>query len=122
MDYLVRHIKWIIVALLVSLPVFFFAYTRHGAIKERDFVGTWKSSRTGTPVHMHANGEWEIRTEEGSVLQYGVWQYANDWMIWSYKTGGTVEHDANAVLSVHPEEFQVRERDGTTTTFRLIGR
>lgn len=87
---------------------------------ERDFVGTWQSSRTLTPLHLAANGEWEIRTAEGAVLQYGVWRYEGKQLIWTYKQGARVVDDANDVLSVAPAEFRLRERNGTTTVFRRL--
>lgn len=88
---------------------------------ERDFVGKWQSSRTQTPIHMVSNGEWEIRTEEGTILQYGVWRYEDKKLIWSFKQdNGQILDDPNPVLSVGPKEFSVRERNGTTTVFKRV--
>lgn len=85
-----------------------------------DFVGTWQSSRTLTPLHLAANGEWEIRSAEGAVLQYGVWRYEDKKIIWTFKQGSRIFDDANPVLSVAPKEFTLRERNGSTTLFRRV--
>lgn len=84
---------------------------------EKNFVGKWKSSKLETPIYLHANGEWEVKTDEGAVLQFGVWRYKDKTLLWSYKIDGQVGHDPNAVLSASAREFQLRERDRTTTTF-----
>lgn len=81
------------------------------------FVGKWMSSRSMTPIHLHRNGEWEIVTEDGTILQYGVWQYQNAAILWSYKGRGGAEHDLTPVLSTTPREFRLRERNGNETTF-----
>lgn len=81
------------------------------------FTGKWRSTRTNTPLYLYANGEWEIKAGDGAVLQYGVWEYKNDRLIWSYSVGGHVVHDVNPVVAVKPREFQAREADGSLTTF-----
>lgn len=86
-------------------------------ITEKSFVGKWQSSKLKSPIYLRENGEWEIRTDDGAVLQYGVWQYKDKKIIWSYKLDGVTGHDPNPVLVVTPREFQVQERDRTTTTF-----
>lgn len=88
--------------------------------KTDDFVGKWQSSRLTTPLLMHANGEWEVLREDGSVIQYGVWQYLHNEILWSFQQDGQLGHDANPVVSVSPKEFRLRERNGTTTVFRRI--
>lgn len=87
---------------------------------ENNFVGKWKSSKVTTPVYLYTNGEWEIMTDEGKVLQYGVWQYTKDRIMWSYKVDDQIGHDMNAILSVTPKEFQLREGDGSITTFSKL--
>ena len=89
-------------------------------ISERDFVGKWQSSRAVTPIHLAANGEWEIREDDGSILQYGVWRYADKRIIWSVKQGGRVIDDPTPVLAVKRAEFRLKERDGATTVFRRL--
>lgn len=91
-----------------------------GAISEKSFVGKWKSTKLETPTYLYGNGEWEIKTEAGAVLQYGVWEYEGNKITWSYMTNSRVERDVNPVLSVTQKEFQVRENDGTTTTFSRL--
>jgi len=89
-------------------------------INEHDFVGKWQSSRALTPIHLAANGEWEIRKDDGTVLQYGIWRYADNKLIWSFKQGERVIDDPTAVLSVDAREFRIRERDGATTVFSRL--
>lgn len=87
---------------------------------ERDFVGKWQSSRAVTPIHLAANGEWEIRKDDGTILQYGVWRYEDKKLVWSFKQGDRVFDDATAVLSVDAGKFSIRERDGATTEFKRL--
>lgn len=106
--------------LLFALALLFGGCGQGTAAKEARFVGKWQSSRLSTPLVMHANGEWEILREDGSVLEFGVWQYADNAIVWSYKQDGRIGHDPNKVLSVKPKEFSVRERDGSTTVFKRL--
>ncbi len=85
-----------------------------------DFVGKWQSSRAVTPIHLAANGEWEIRQDDGSILQYGVWRYEDKKIIWSIKQGSRVIDDPTPVLAVERAEFRLKERDGATTVFRRL--
>jgi hypothetical protein len=87
------------------------------AVSERAFVCKWKSSRLATPLFIYANGEWETKTEEGGILQYGVWQYEKDRIVWTIKMKDRITKDPDAVTSVKPSEFKVRESDGSITTF-----
>lgn len=80
-------------------------------------VGKWKSSRLATPLYLHTNGEWEIRTEDERVLQYGVWQLQGRHIVWSIRMDGRLAHDENTILSVRPGRFELRERDGSVTRF-----
>ncbi len=90
------------------------------AVTEQYFVGKWKSSRLTTPVYLYANGEWEIKTEDGDILQFGVWEYKGGKLVWSYKMGEYIGHDANLILSAMPREFKLQENDLTTTTFSKL--
>lgn len=85
-----------------------------------DFVGKWQSSRALTPIHLAGNGEWEIRKDDGTVLQYGIWRYEDKKLIWSFKQGDRVIDDPTAVLSVEAGKFSIRERDGATTVFERL--
>jgi hypothetical protein len=90
------------------------------ALSPDTFVGKWQSSRSTVPLHLYANGEWEIKRESGEVLQFGVWQYEGRRIVWTFKDGSHVGHEANAVLSVSEREFQLRERDLSTTVFKRL--
>lgn len=107
--------------MLVLLIVCFLTLLNAGCSREtyseEMFVGKWKSSKLETPLYLYDNGEWEIKTESGTVLQYGVWDYEADEITWSYKWGSLVKDDVNPVLSATGTEFQVKESNGTTTTF-----
>lgn len=103
------------VAAMIAVPLT--ACSRRSSVTARDFVGKWKSSRLTTPLRLEENGEWQIVQDDGSVLQRGVWQYLDHAILWSYKVDGEIGHDKNAVLSVSPGKFELRERDGSTTTF-----
>ncbi|MGB4062710.1 MAG: hypothetical protein WBK19_02675 [Azonexus sp.] len=89
-------------------------------IKASDFVGKWQSSRAVTPIHLAANGEWEIRRDDGTILQYGVWRYVDKKIIWSVKQGSRVIDDPTPVLTVERKEFKLQERDGATTVFQRL--
>ena len=87
------------------------------AVNARSFVGKWKSSRLTAPVHLYENGDWEIRGDDGTVQQFGIWAFRNNTVIWTYMNGTEIEHDPNAVVSVTQQKFEVRERDRSITSF-----
>lgn len=89
-------------------------------ISERDFVGDWQSARAVTPLHLAANGEWELRQADGAVLQYGLWRVEGKTLVWSVRQGERVIDDPTPVLAVERDRFSVRERDGATTVFRRL--
>lgn len=106
----------------VSVAVFVVAGGCSGRddISSHNFVGKWKSSRLATPLILHDNGDWEIKTEEGSVLQYGVWKYQKNSIVWSIKMDAQVTHDVNPVISVEPLIFRLKEADGSISTFTRL--
>jgi hypothetical protein len=112
--------KFFKLAALLLTGVLIYSLVAGKKFSERDFVGQWQSSRTLTPLIIAANGEWEIKTPEGAVLQYGIWRYENQKIIWTIKQGNRITDDVNPVLSVAANEFQVREQDGKTTVFKRI--
>ncbi|MFM9970169.1 MAG: hypothetical protein ACKVQK_17400 [Burkholderiales bacterium] len=85
--------------------------------EEKDFIGKWRSSKLTTPIYLHANGSWEIKTDDGAVLQFGVWRIKDKSIVWTYKVDARVGHDGDPILSSTPREFSVRENDGAITTF-----
>lgn len=117
MKYRVGKIKLISACLVTSALTLFNGCSGREPVTEKSFVGKWKSSKLETPIYLYENGEWEIKKDGGGVLQFGVWQYKDKQLVWSYKIGSQVGHESNAVLIATPREFQVQERDKTTTTF-----
>jgi hypothetical protein len=111
------YLKRLIALLMVALM---FAGCDRQSITEKAFVGKWKSTKLETPIYLYDNGEWEIKTEAGAILQYGVWQFEDKKIRWSVKVNSQIGHDVNSVLSATPNEFQVKESDGTTTTFSRL--
>lgn len=89
-------------------------------ISEHDFVGKWQSSRAVTPIHLAATGEWEIRQDDGTVLQYGLWRYEEKQIIWNVMQAGRLVSDRNPVLLVAPMQFHLKEADGAVTVFRRL--
>jgi hypothetical protein len=104
-------------ATLLALP----ACNRHTPIDTKVFVGKWHSSRLATPLYLYANGEWEIRQDDGTVLQYGVWEYKDHHLLWSYKLGKQFGHDTTTVLAASPQEIRLQESDNSTTIFTKLG-
>ena len=90
------------------------------SVDEKNFVGKWRSSKLATPIYLHANGDWEIKTDDGGVLQYGVWKVKNRSITWSYKLGGNIGHDWDPIVSLAPREFLVKEHDGSVTRFTKL--
>ena len=91
----------------------------HHKVSAASFVGKWKSSKLETPIYLYANSEWEIKKDDGHVLQYGVWEFKDGRIIWSFKMGAHIGRDVNPVESVSPQEFRLREGQGLTTFVRL---
>jgi hypothetical protein len=106
-----RHSPLVVLALLAACQQ---------QLQPTQFVGKWKSSRSTAPLTLHANGEWEIRDGDDHVLQYGVWQLRERTLIWSIKLDKQLQRDANAIVSVQKNTFELRERDGSSTRFERI--
>ena len=113
----VRFGRLAVIAILLSLAVA--ACGDKKPVSQAAFVGKWKSSKLETPVLMYENGEWEIKTEAGGILQYGVWEYRDGRIVWSFKIDGKIGHDANAVISVSDKEFRLQEGKQVTVFKRL---
>ena len=119
--YLMKPLKggvaaWVFAALMLAGC----SSSHQETVTAENFVGKWQSSKLITPVYLYKNGEWEIKSTEGAVLQYGVWTFKNKQIIWSYKIDDNIGHDPNFVLSVTPREFKLRESDGKITTFSKL--
>lgn len=107
-------VTWIVLAVTSGCT------KKESLYSEKDFVGKWESSRVTTPVHLYEDGEWELITESDEVQQYGVWLYSDNKILWTVRVNGKIHHDPNPVLSATANEFQLREKDGSVTTFRRI--
>lgn len=116
MELITHHRGKITIFLIVASLLFYIGVTRQ-TISEEMFVGKWKSSKLTTPLYLRANGDWEIKQDDGTVLQYGIWEYKNKKITWSYKVGSSIGHDINPVLSITSNEFSVMEGDESTTSF-----
>ncbi len=110
----------LLLVIMAVLGVLYWTFVRDSTLEPADLVGRWKSTRTQTPFYLHANGEWEIRRED-KVLEYGVWRLERGSLIWTYKDGSTYRDDINPVLSTGRNQFQIRETDGSVTTFTRLG-
>lgn len=105
--------------LLIVFLIFFYNITKE-KITDKNFVGKWQSSKLATPILMYENNEWEIKKGDGSVLQYGVWQYEEKQLVWSYQMGSDIGHDVDPVLEVEKNTFKVLEADKSITTFTRL--
>ena len=95
--------------------------SRAPAPKAEQFVGKWQSSRLASlPLTLASNGEWEIKADGGTALQYGVWRIDGQRLIWTTRIDGGVVNDPNVILKVEPQRFELRETDGSTTQFNRI--
>lgn len=112
--------KFVIAAVLGVLAASWIS-RRDTAAEPSTFVGKWESSRSKTPTYIFANGEWEIRRSESNILEYGVWRLERGSFIWTYKDQSGYQDDINPVISASRDQFRLRERDGSITTFVRIG-
>lgn len=119
MNYLIKKSK-LALTVMLTLVAALNGCSNSERFTEKNFVGKWKSSKVTTPIYLYENGEWELMKKDGTVQQYGVWQYTKNRIMWSYKAGNQMEHDMNAILSATPDEFQLRESDNSITTFNRI--
>ena len=120
MNFQINRYKLVLTVLFVCVLFSLNACSDRDTLTEKSFVGKWKSTRAAMPIYLYDNGEWEIKSDDGAVLQYGVWQLKGQNILWSYKIDSSVGHDLNLVLSVTPREFKVRESDRSTTTFSRL--
>lgn len=120
MNFPVKPIQLFLMVMALIAPLSLSSCSGRDEIAAKDFVGKWTSSRSATPTYLYANGEWEIKADGGAVVEYGVWQIKGQKIIWSYMQKGNFEHDPDPVVYVKPNEFQVIEQDGSTTTFTRL--
>ena len=111
------------VAAAISLSVTLAAgCARDPEPQPQQFVGTWQSSRLASrPLHLMANGDWEIRSEGAAKpLQYGVWQLQGRTLLWTFRSNGETVHDKNRIESFDSGRFVLREQDGSLTSFARL--
>ena len=96
------------------------ACSREPTPTAKSFEGKWKSSKMVTPLYMHPNGEWEIKKDDQRVLQYGIWQYRDNAIAWTFKLNGEVFSEVNAVVATGATGFKLRETDGSISTFSKL--
>jgi hypothetical protein len=113
-----RLSKFVLAVLLVLMALL--NACSKAELTEKDFVGTWRSTRSTTPIRLLANGEWELTSNDGSTLQYGVWQYFDNKIMWSFILDDVMGHDTNPIVAASPREFKLRENDGSITTFSKL--
>jgi hypothetical protein len=95
--------------------------SRPPAPTAEQFVGKWRSSRLASlPLTLASNGEWEIKGDGGAALQYGVWRIEGQRLIWTIRIDGGVVHDANVIVKVGADRFELREADGSSTQFSRL--
>jgi hypothetical protein len=111
-----RHRRAVLVLAVTSLLAACGAKNQASAAA---FVGKWKSSKLTTPLYLYPNGEWEIKTDEGGVLQFGLWEYQDGRLVWLFKSGARISRDVNPVIAVTDREFQLREGSLVTVFNRL---
>ena len=110
-----------VVSSTFMLALAFLASCSNGdGISKKSFIGKWQSSRMETPLYLHENSDWEIKKDDGTIVQYGIWEYKDKKIIWSYKVDSRIGHDVNHVLTVTPGKFQLLESDQTLTSFNRL--
>lgn len=116
----IKHHARAVASIFMLALVFLTSCSNRETLSKNSFVGKWQSSRMETPLYLHENGDWEIKKDDGTVVQYGVWDYADKKIIWSYKIDSQIGHDVNQVLTVTPGKFQLLENDQTVTSFNRL--
>lgn len=120
MGFLVNLLKGPLTFLLVA-SLLLLGCSEQESTTVESFVGKWQQTKLVTPIYLYANGEWEIKTDDGSILQYGVWQYKDKNLFWSFKQANSnILHEVTPVLSVTSQEFQIQESDMTVTTYKRL--
>lgn len=116
-----RPSRWGALALVGLSWMLVTGCSRASAPKAEQFVGKWQSSRLASlPLTLASTGEWEIKADGGTALQYGVWRIDGQRLIWTTRIDGGVVNDPNLILKVEPQRFELRETDGSTTQFNRI--
>lgn len=113
----IRFLKLALLVVLLSLGLA--ACGDRNKATHTTFVGKWKSSKLETPLFLYDNGEWEIKKEDGGVLQYGIWDYRDGRIKWTIKLGSEIMHEVNPVVSANDKEFQLKEGKLVTVFTRL---
>jgi hypothetical protein len=110
---------WKLALLVALLGIVLAACGDRNKATHATFVGKWKSSKLETPLFLYANGEWEIKNDDGGVLQYGIWDYRDGRIIWTIKLRSEIMHEVNPVVSATDKEFRLKEGTQVTVFERL---
>lgn len=114
--WMAKQPRWFLF-LLVGIALLLHGCTGRGGPDAAMMAGKWKSSRLTTPLLLYPNGEWEIKSDDGTVLQYGVWRLEDRKLIWFNKSQSGLSRDADRIESFGPSHFELREADGSATRF-----
>lgn len=107
-------IKLILTLFFIAIVcVFCSCSQKYDSYNENSFIGTWNSSQVGK-INLYSDGTWRV-----SKCNFGKWFLRDNNIVWIYpdKIG---EEDINPILKFKPNEFVIREMNGSTTVFRRI--
>jgi hypothetical protein len=120
MKFTNKYKAYALASIFMPAAIFLASCSNHETVSKKDFVGKWQSSKMETPLYLYENNDWEIKKDDGTIVQYGIWEYKDKKMIWSYKIDAQIGHDINQVVTVTPGKFQLRESDQTLTSFNKL--
>lgn len=115
-----RFIRFFCLAMLAAIGLAATGCQPQDAKYRNLLVGKWQSSKLATPLYLHDSGEWEIKQDDQTVLQYGVWELKGKTLIWSHKSGAHIISDVNTVLTLKAPAFTLRESDQSVTSFTRL--
>lgn len=78
------------------------------------FVGNWHSSQFHGAILLNADGTWN------GGIHSGRWTTRDGSIVWTYDDENNKREEVNVILTRTPNRFEIREQDGTVTTFTRI--